>query len=40
MKSIIISTSGDLTPTHGKAGKLPDPRTPPQGHPKKLKDSL
>lgn len=39
MKSIIISTSGDLTPTHGKAGKLPDPRTPPQGHPKKLKDS-
>lgn len=35
MKSIIITTSGDLTPTRGKAGKLPDPRTPPQGYPKK-----
>lgn len=35
MKSIIISNSGDLTPTHGKAGKLPDPRTPPQGYQKK-----
>ncbi|XP_071140923.1 transcription initiation factor TFIID subunit 3-like isoform X2 [Mytilus edulis] len=39
MKSVIISTSGDHTPTHGKAGKLPDPRTPPQGYPKKAKES-
>lgn len=38
MKSVIMTQQGELTPTKGKEGKLPDACTPPQGYKSIIKE--
>ncbi|KAJ8301671.1 hypothetical protein KUTeg_020658 [Tegillarca granosa] len=38
MKSVIMTQKGELTPTKGKEGKLPDACTPPQGYKSIIKE--